>query len=251
MWERKQMRISRRNFKGERSHTVPTAHWPLTRVTHKTVSSLAAQQQKLCWYFSFLSSQLAGTEMDSSFRMIRWAMGFPDGASGKDATCQCRRRKRQGFDPQVGEIPWRRAWQAAPGFWSGESHGQRSLAPYGPQTMLKPLRMQACIIGRECYREAKLCTSRWKFSLTFYWDLIWLRIYWDFDWEYKAENFALYGHEGWFTSVIPLPRKQLQQTYLHLSFLRLLGENANTLLQGHIISYKPSIAHLSFCSTIV
>ena len=170
-------------------HTDP---WPGS--THKTVSSLAAQQQKLCWYFSFLSSQLAGTEMDSSFRMIRWAMGFLDGASGKVATCQCRRHKRQGFDPRVGEIPWRRAWQAAPGFWSGESHGQRNLALYGPQTMLKPLRMQACIVGRECYREAKLCTSRWKFSLTFYWDLI-------------AENFALYGHEGWFTSVIPLPRK--------------------------------------------
>ena len=37
--------------------------------------------------------------------------GFPGGASGKEPTCQFRRHKRCGFDPQVGKIPWRRAWQ--------------------------------------------------------------------------------------------------------------------------------------------
>ena len=35
-----------------------------------------------------------------------------------------------GFDPWVGKIPWRREWQCTPVFWSGESHGQRSLAVY-------------------------------------------------------------------------------------------------------------------------
>ena len=29
-------------------------------------------------------------------------------------------------------IPWRRAWQPSPIFFPGESHGQRSLAGYGP-----------------------------------------------------------------------------------------------------------------------
>ena len=37
-----------------------------------------------------------------------------------------------GFDPWVGTIPWRRAWQPAPVFFSGESHGQRSLVGYSP-----------------------------------------------------------------------------------------------------------------------
>ena len=45
---------------------------------------------------------------------------------------QCRRRKRCGFNPWVGKIPWRRAWQPTPEFLPGESHGQRSLAVYSP-----------------------------------------------------------------------------------------------------------------------
>ena len=42
----------------------------------------------------------------------------------KNPPCQFRRQK---FDPWVGKIPWRRAWQLTPVFWPGESHGQRSL----------------------------------------------------------------------------------------------------------------------------
>ena len=49
------------------------------------------------------------------------------GASGKEPTCPCRRHKRCAFDPWVGKIPWRRAWQPTPVFLPGESHGQRSL----------------------------------------------------------------------------------------------------------------------------
>ena len=47
--------------------------------------------------------------------------------SGKDFACQCRQRKRCGFDPWIGKIPWRRAWQSTPVFSPGESHGQKSL----------------------------------------------------------------------------------------------------------------------------
>ena len=54
------------------------------------------------------------------------------GTSGKEPACQCRRRKRHGFDPWVGKIPWRRAWQPTPLFLPGESHGQRSLVGYSP-----------------------------------------------------------------------------------------------------------------------
>ena len=36
------------------------------------------------------------------------------------------------FDPWVGLIPWRRAWQPTLVFLPGEYHGQRSLAGYSP-----------------------------------------------------------------------------------------------------------------------
>ena len=57
-----------------------------------------------------------------------YILGFPGGASGKEPACQCRRCKRLMFDPWVGKMPWRRAWQPTPVFLPGESHGQRSLA---------------------------------------------------------------------------------------------------------------------------
>ena len=37
---------------------------------------------------------------------------------------------RQGFNPYVGKIPWRRAWQLTPVSLPGKYHGQRSLARY-------------------------------------------------------------------------------------------------------------------------
>ena len=42
----------------------------------------------------------------------------------------CLQCRRPGFDPWVGKIPWRRAWQPTLAFLPGESHGQRSLAGY-------------------------------------------------------------------------------------------------------------------------
>ena len=42
---------------------------------------------------------------------------------------QCRRSE---FDPWVGKIPWRRAWQHTPVSLPGESYGQRSLVGYSP-----------------------------------------------------------------------------------------------------------------------
>ena len=53
--------------------------------------------------------------------------GFPGGPSGKEPACQCRRRRRRGFDPWVGKVSWRRARQPSPVFLPGEPHGQRSL----------------------------------------------------------------------------------------------------------------------------
>ena len=50
-------------------------------------------------------------------------IGVPGGARGKEPSCQWRRCKRCRFNPWVGKIPWRRAWQPTPLFLPGESHG--------------------------------------------------------------------------------------------------------------------------------
>ena len=51
-------------------------------------------------------------------------LGFPGGACCKEPACQCRRRKRCGFNPWVGKIAWRRAWQPTLVLLPGESQGQ-------------------------------------------------------------------------------------------------------------------------------
>jgi hypothetical protein len=38
--------------------------------------------------------------------------GLPRWCGGKKSSCQCRRSKRLGFSPWVGEIPWSRKWQS-------------------------------------------------------------------------------------------------------------------------------------------
>ena len=58
---------------------------------------------------------------------LAYLMGVPGGAGGKESAGQCRRCKRQGFDPWVGKILWRRKWQPAPVFLPGKSHEERSL----------------------------------------------------------------------------------------------------------------------------
>ena len=56
--------------------------------------------------------------------------GLPTWFSGVESACQC---MRCWFDPWVRKIPLRRKWQSTPVFLPGESHGQRSLAGYGPE----------------------------------------------------------------------------------------------------------------------
>ena len=53
-------------------------------------------------------------------------LGLPVGTSGKEPACQCRRQEAW-FDPWVGKIPWRQAWQPTPVSLPKESHGQSSL----------------------------------------------------------------------------------------------------------------------------
>ena len=81
------------------------------------------------WIFVIPLAAIWAASLTGWFFLIL-SSGFP---GGKEPTCQCRRCKRCGFVPWVGKIPWRRAWQPAPKFLSGESHGQRSLTGCSPQ----------------------------------------------------------------------------------------------------------------------
>ena len=75
--------------------------------------------------------------------------GFPGGTSGKAAACQCRKHKRREFDPRVGKILWRRAWQPTPVFlarrilWTEEPGKIQSMGVTESVTLLKPLNMNA------------------------------------------------------------------------------------------------------------
>ena len=65
-------------------------------------------------------------------RSTGYYCGLPWWFNDKRICLQCRRHRRLGFSPWVGEIPWRRAWQPTPVFLPGESHGQRILVGYSP-----------------------------------------------------------------------------------------------------------------------
>ena len=49
------------------------------------------------------------------------------------SSSQCRRHKRHGLDPWIGQIHWSRKWQPTPVFLPGKFHGQRSLVGYSPR----------------------------------------------------------------------------------------------------------------------
>ena len=54
-------------------------------------------------------------------------LGLPRWLSGKESTCQCRRRS---FDPWVEKIPWRMKWQSTLVSLPEKAHVQRSLVGY-------------------------------------------------------------------------------------------------------------------------
>ena len=56
--------------------------------------------------------------------------GLPKWHSGKESVCSVGDARR--FNPWVGKIPCRRAWQPIPVFLPGESPGWRSLVGYSP-----------------------------------------------------------------------------------------------------------------------
>ena len=66
---------------------------------------------------------------DRWFKISCYPQGFSWCCRQWRICLQCR---RPAFNPWVGKIPWRRAWQPTPVFLPGEFHGQRSLVGYSP-----------------------------------------------------------------------------------------------------------------------
>ena len=56
-------------------------------------------------------------------------LGFPGGSDSKESTCNV---GDLGFDPLVGKILWRRAWQSTPVFLPGESPWTQELGGLYP-----------------------------------------------------------------------------------------------------------------------
>ena len=63
--------------------------------------------------------------------------GFQGGSDSKRICLPC---GRPVFNPWVGTIPWRRAWQPTPVFLPGASYGQRSLEGYSQSMGLQRVR---------------------------------------------------------------------------------------------------------------
>ena len=55
--------------------------------------------------------------------LLRPKLGLSGWLSGKEFSCQCRRRRRCGIEPPIVTIPWQRKWQPSP-VLSVKSHGQ-------------------------------------------------------------------------------------------------------------------------------
>ena len=94
------------------------------------------------------------------------AKGFPGSASGKEPACQCRRRKRLGFNPWVGKTPWRRTWQPTPVFLPGESHGGLQSTGSQSRTRLKLLGTHVSIL-RVISETLTTRGLKWSFDVLF------------------------------------------------------------------------------------
>ena len=142
------------------------AHWPDRFLTHGSDTMQGPQKarvnsasltpaggqvpsrtQQTTWNKTQLSTQrLEETQSDGTSLVGQWLrLHNPNAAglrllpgqgtrrltSGSDSRI-CLRCRRRGFNPWVGKIPWRRAWQPTPVFLPGEPHGQRLPASYSP-----------------------------------------------------------------------------------------------------------------------
>ena len=101
-----------------------SSNWPLQILA--PISGFCCWSQELR---GLATPPIAGWESGWCYYSQVWKeRGFPGGISDKEPAYLLRKRfKRFRFNPWIGKIPWRRAWQLTLVFLPGESHGQRNL----------------------------------------------------------------------------------------------------------------------------
>ena len=122
------------------------AYWvpsTLQTSTHFILTATLGSRYYYCLYFYRLIELQKGDVLQSSSVQVlnlgRLATGILWWVSCKESICQLR---RHGFDPWVGKLPWRRAWQPTPVFlpeespWTEELGGLQSLGSHKIQTWL-------------------------------------------------------------------------------------------------------------------
>ena len=66
-------------------------------------------------------SKIQTSEQEIIHGHVMYIMGLSDGSSGKELPAKTEDIKRCVFNPCIGKIPWKRAWQPTPVFLPGES----------------------------------------------------------------------------------------------------------------------------------
>ena len=97
--------------------------------THSSILAWRIPMDRGTWPATVHGLQRVGINLVTEHQKI---VMLPGSASGKESAYQCRRCKRREFNPWVGKVPWKRAWQPTPVFLSEESCGWRRLAGYSP-----------------------------------------------------------------------------------------------------------------------
>ena len=82
-------------------------------------------------HLQFSNSRMPGYHLELLLKCR--SRDSPGGPVVRSPPANARRPQRRRFDPWVGKVPWRRAWQLTPVFLPRESHGQRTLAGYSQQ----------------------------------------------------------------------------------------------------------------------
>ena len=100
-----------------------TVGWTRASLVAQLVKNLPAMQETPVWFLGWEDPLEKGLATHPSILGLPWWLRW------ERIHLQC---GRCGFDPWVGKIPWRRAWQPTLVFLPGESHGQRGLVVYNP-----------------------------------------------------------------------------------------------------------------------
>ena len=87
--------------------------------------------------YSYKNSQKITREKIIFYLVLFW-LYMP--CQVKKLACQCRRHERCGFDPWVGKIPWRRAWDSCLGKLMDRGARRTTVHSITESTLLKRLR---------------------------------------------------------------------------------------------------------------